>query len=281
MSKWLLIIEPIVVLLVIGFAAKLLLSFAGIESAALETALFSGDTGPDWLEATWLEGIWQGLRWGLLLAAAVILARRRAFSLWAPFDDRSRPLAARRKVLLGLAAGATLLPLATIPRWYHYSVESIGQVPPIWDVIYASDWTPSFWLFMAVASFALIPLVEELFFRGYVLGSLARRFSPAAAIFLSALIFMVVHLRYAQLDAFALFNWISVFLFSAAAAWMVYRTNSLLPAISMHVYVNLPRPLSWSLYELVLVLPAAYFLYEIGREVDGAGGNSVAYSDTE
>jgi membrane protease YdiL (CAAX protease family) len=201
----------------------------------------------------------------VLLAIAFIVARRRGFRLSAPFAPRPSPPAAWQKVLLGLAAGAALLPLATIPRWYHYNVASIGEVPPIWDVIYASEWTPSFWVFMAIASFALIPLVEELFFRGYVLGSLAKRFSPNAAVLLSALIFMAVHVRYAQWDAFALFNWTSIFLFAAAAALIVYRTSSLLPAISMHVYVNLPRPLSWSLYELALVIPVLFILFAMMR----------------
>ena len=113
---------------------------------------------------------------------------------------------------------------------------------------------------MAVGSFALIPVVEELFFRGYFLGNLHRRFSALWVITLSALVFALVHLQYVSADFFALYNLVAVFLVGVAYAWSVYFTRSLLPAITGHAFGNLPQPLEWAPYEVGLLLPGVAIL---------------------
>jgi len=113
---------------------------------------------------------------------------------------------------------------------------------------------------MAIGSFALIPIVEELFFRGYFLGSLNRRLSAIWAINLSALVFALVHLQYVSANFFALYNLAAVFLVGVVYAWSVYFTQSLLPAITGHAFGNLPQPLEWAPYEVGLLVPAVALL---------------------
>ncbi len=197
---------------------------------------------------------------GLLLAAAWFLARTRGYRLTRPINGQGPFLSIGQLLLFGFAICVPLLLIAILPRWYHFQIESIGEVPPIWNPIYSADWTMEFWIFMAIGSFAVIPVVEELFFRGYFLGSLNRRLSPSWAIVLSALVFALVHLQYVSADFFALYNLTAVFLVGIVYAWSVYFTRSLLPAITGHAFGNLPQPLEWAPYEAGLLLPAAALL---------------------
>ncbi|MBI1393989.1 MAG: CPBP family intramembrane metalloprotease [Alphaproteobacteria bacterium] len=103
---------------------------------------------------------------------------------------------------------------------------------------------------MAVSSFGLVPIVEDLFFRGYHVGALATRYSRAATIFISASVFALVHLQYLRLDLFAILNVASVFVTAAGLAWTVIATRSLLPAMVAHAYANTPRPLERAPYEI-------------------------------
>lgn len=52
----------------------------------------------------------------------------------------------------------------------------------------------------------------------------------------------------------------TVFVFAVFAAWSVYATRSLFPAIAAHMLTNVPRPLEWAPYEAILIIPAAILL---------------------
>lgn len=253
MARLWIIVEPILLLVAVGLLMRLLAPSLSPEQLLLATP-------PDWTGAAKVEALFQGLRWALLLLVAWLIARRRGFSPLRPVGGKPGALSSTRKVLLGLAAGIPLNLFAMLPRWYHYEVRSLGETPPIWDVIYTAEWTLGFWLFMAVGSYLLIPVVEETFFRGYVFGSLLRRFSPGWAIALSAVVFAAVHLQYLAPDAFALFNSGSLLVSTIVTATLVYLTRSLVPAIVAHAYGNIPQPLSWIPYETALLIPAAALL---------------------
>lgn len=77
----------------------------------------------------------------------------------------------------------------------------------------------------------LVPLTEELVFRGAVLRTLlsSSSFSPLAAIALSALFFALVHLNPAQMP--------HAFLVGLLLGWMYWRTGSIIPGVTFH-WVN-------------------------------------------
>ena len=257
-SRVWLILEPILLLIIFGLLARQLVVFSGVEAGAADAALLQSP--PDWGALALMEGQSQGIKWGLLLAAAWFLARVRGYRLARPINGDGPLLAVWQLPLFGLAIAVPLVLFAILPRWYHFHIEPLGEAPPIWNLIYGADWTIEFWLFMAVGSFALIPVVEELFFRGYFLGNLHRRFSALWVITLSALVFALVHLQYVSADFFALYNLVAVFLVGVVYAWSVYFTRSLLPAITGHAFGNLPQPLEWAPYEVGLLLPAVAIL---------------------
>lgn len=85
------------------------------------------------------------------------------------------------------------------------------------------------WGFLSIAVMA--PIVEELLFRGAILGHLLRQGrSPRVAIFLSALLFGIMHFNPVQ-SCFAFFLGI-------AFGWLYYRTGSVAPGIVAHAINN-------------------------------------------
>ena len=81
-------------------------------------------------------------------------------------------------------------------------------------------------LFLAVGA----PLVEELFFRGLLLRSLARRFGPVVATLGSAVAFGLAHFELLQLAA--------LILFGLVLALLAERTGRLGPGIVAHATFN-------------------------------------------
>lgn len=59
----------------------------------------------------------------------------------------------------------------------------LGEQAPWREALFSMNWsTPAFWLFMAVGSFGLVPVLEELFYRGYCQTRLAEDLGAPAAI---------------------------------------------------------------------------------------------------
>lgn len=76
----------------------------------------------------------------------------------------------------------------------------------------------------------LVPVVEELVFRGYLYRALRLRMGPLAANLLSSSIFAAMH-------AYTWQGVLSVFWFGVVAAWGVERTRSLVPGVLLHAGV--------------------------------------------
>jgi membrane protease YdiL (CAAX protease family) len=143
-----------------------------------------------------------------------------------------------------LLAGLVLFAVSGLPILL---LELLGRVVPLGprtefqEAIYARAWDLPFWVFLAVGSFGLVPIVEELFYRGYVQTRLAEDFGAPAAIVVTAAFFTFSHGQYylepSPRNALQL-----VSLLFAALAWgyLFYRSGSLLVPILAHVLVNVP-----------------------------------------
>lgn len=82
-----------------------------------------------------------------------------------------------------------------------------------------------------IAGGVLVPIVEEIVFRGAVLGGLLRmRMKPWMAIGLSALIFALCHGTMTQLPG--------TMIFGIIAGWLCWSTKSLLPSMILHIVNN-------------------------------------------
>ena len=74
------------------------------------------------------------------------------------------------------------------------------------------------------------PVLEEMLFRGAITKVLLRKYSPAKAIILSALIFGVFHINPVQV--------VGAMLSGILFAWLYYKTGSIVPGILIHVLNN-------------------------------------------
>jgi membrane protease YdiL (CAAX protease family) len=84
------------------------------------------------------------------------------------------------------------------------------------------------------------PIYEELIFRGWILGRLARRGGNGLALAVSSLLFGLLHLRlvfWLEPGALAVNMASAALLTGPLFAWVTLRTRSLWPAVVLH-YVN-------------------------------------------
>jgi membrane protease YdiL (CAAX protease family) len=84
------------------------------------------------------------------------------------------------------------------------------------------------WFFIVGAIFA--PLVEEIFFRGFLFQGFRARYGWITAMLLSAAIFAVAHLDLVVL--------IPTFILGCLLAYVYHRSNSIWPGIILHFLVN-------------------------------------------
>jgi membrane protease YdiL (CAAX protease family) len=84
------------------------------------------------------------------------------------------------------------------------------------------------WFFIVGAIFA--PLVEEIFFRGFLFQGFRERYGWASAMLLSAAIFALAHLDLVVL--------IPTFILGCLLDYVFHRSNSIWPGILLHFLVN-------------------------------------------
>ena len=84
---------------------------------------------------------------------------------------------------------------------------------------------------LVAATVIVAPLVEELLYRGYLLGALRERMPEFAAVLVSALLFVfLLHFEPANL--------VAALCLGLATGWCALRTGSLLPGIIVHMANN-------------------------------------------
>ena len=183
----------------------------------------------------WLIGV-LSLFWYVVIRRAGIASRHRvAVVIALPPSPRWGLVATMAAAILFYVAFQT----------YYFRL-----MPPRPDATTAFDsytHQPLGWAATFVASVLVLPVMEEIFFRGWVLRSIERRAGTAAALALSAMIFSAFHL---ELWA-APFHIVSGLLFGLVAL----RTNSVGAAMLVHMVANGtemtmsavagPSPASW------------------------------------
>jgi len=140
---------------------------------------------------------------------------------WAPFSNdyiRTRPWAAL--FWIAIMTTGTIIPSIYLNELLDYEVPSEVE-KMLTNVINE----PLGYLVVGI----LIPVAEEIVFRGAVLRALLRLFDGHRhwiAIIVSALIFGVVHGNLSQ--------GVHAFIIGLLLGWMYYRTNSIVPGIVLH-----------------------------------------------
>jgi membrane protease YdiL (CAAX protease family) len=140
--------------------------------------------------------------------------------------------------------GAVLFAFAGLPMVLLASTNTLvplGEQTPWREALFSMDWsTPAFWLFMAVGSFGLVPVLEELFYRGYCQARLEEDLGAPAAILTVSLLFTFSHSQYYILNVLNAGTLLATVFGSLAWGYIFYRTRSLAPTIVAHALENLP-----------------------------------------
>lgn len=233
------IAELVLLIAASAIAARFLAELAGIPGPGASAGFLFGQSPPQWIEAALADTSALVLRYGPAFGAAVLLSwlggapdRMRA-----GLTRNSRPVGSliMTGIALGFLAGAPAVALR-----YVHEIFVWGASTPFWDLMRQTPWDGGFWLYVAVSSFLLVPLFEELLFRGYALGRLRAAFSAGGATLISAILFWMAHGQYLRADPFLLLNSAALFAMALALAWSVLRTGSLIPAVIAHAIINIP-----------------------------------------
>ncbi len=155
----------------------------------------------------------------------------------------------------GTVAAVTLLlwPFSTLlmaDTVYHLN---LGETVPWREAFFATSWHRwEFWLFSAVMSWAVIPVLEELLFRGYCQRRLAEDWGDAPAIIGTACLFTFTHRQYLTLNAYNVAIVASLLLLAIGFGTVFAWTRSLLPAILAHAIIDVPMTPPWAVVFLIV-----------------------------
>ncbi len=150
---------------------------------------------------------------------------------WRRLVDAVRLTARSADAPLGLAVGVLMqlvvVPLVYVPIfWIFGDLDIAGPARTL-----ASKAHGAGVLLLVLIVGVGAPLVEEMFFRGVMLGALRERLRTWPAILASAAVFGAFHFQFQQFPA--------LFVFGVVLAWLTVRFDRLGPAIYAHLAFNL------------------------------------------
>lgn len=195
---------------------------------------------------------WQYLGWALL--ACLMRWRSVGTAVTPPSTKMDRSAQLRFAVC---AAAIVILPAQALQ--FVHAVFGLGTDVPWRAALFAGAWDADFWVFSAAGSFIVVALVEELFFRGYVLRRLASVCSPAFAVLASAGLFAFAHGQYQQADWLNVLSVLVVLWAGVIFALLTRLTGSLWPAIVAHSLLNLPQTVTVFLVFVPLAMLALWW----------------------
>ncbi len=150
-----------------------------------------------------------------------------------------------------LAIGCGLMVLSFAFNFFYNLGLMAFDLQPRVDVVALFDEVSSPWPLL-IGGVVVAPVVEEMFFRGFVFTGFRKRFGWKSAGLISAGLFAVVHLRPLTLAP--------IFILGMIFAYLYHRSESIWPAVAMHVLTN------------GMGLGAAYLISRLGLMSDGGGG---------
>jgi len=113
-------------------------------------------------------------------------------------------------------------------------------------------------------SYALIPVVEELIFRGYYQRRLAEDWGDGPAIIGTACFFTFAHRQYLIANAYNLTMIASLLCLAIGLGVVFAWTRSLIPSILAHAIINVPMTPFWQGALLVVFAIGAFFVWRGG-----------------
>jgi uncharacterized protein len=157
-----------------------------------------------------------------LLAVVYIRVVRPGVIPWERMGLHSQHL--RSRLILGLLAGAVLFAASSVMELLLSRLGIQQTQLQLFQSIQAAS-VPEFMLVL-LAGAVIAPVVEEIFFRGYVFRAYLDQKGLKQAFFFSAALFALIHLNIPAM--------IPIFVMGLLLAYFYYRTGSIIPSIVAH-----------------------------------------------
>ena len=173
-----------------------------------------------------------------------------------------------RTLLLAGVATAALAAWPSITILLIDAKYDIGETVPWRQALFDMSWRRwEFWFFMAVLSYGFIPVVEELFFRGYCQRRLAEDWGDGPAIVGTTLMFVFAHSQYLILNAYNVSFIASLLVLAIGVGVLFAWTRSLIPCMVTHALINVPMTPFWQALILVAFVIVAVIMSRRGLAV--------------
>jgi membrane protease YdiL (CAAX protease family) len=167
-------------------------------------------------------------------------------------------------ILAGLATAV----LTQGPVLIHTLVDAIhplGAMAPWRQAFFDMSWRRwQFWLFAGILSYAVIPVVEELIFRGYYQRRLAEDWGDGPAIVGTACFFTFAHTQYLIANLYNATMIVSLLCLAIGLGVVFAWTRSLIPSMIAHAIINVPMTPLWQGALLVVFAIGGFFAWPGG-----------------
>lgn len=167
-----------------------------------------------------------------------------------------------------LVAALATAALTQWPVLVHTLVDVIhplGTMAPWRQAYFDMSWRRwQFWLFAGVLSYAVVPVVEELLFRGYYQRRLAEDWGDGPAIIGTACLFTFSHKQYLIANAYNITMIASLLCLAIGFGVVFAWTRSIFPSIIAHSIINLPMTPVWQGALLVVFAVGVFFTWRGG-----------------
>ena len=175
--------------------------------------------------------------WTALIVAIVMAARTRSLPVRRLFAPPRTPRDWFAALGVGVGGGVALRILSSIAGspLLHWVKEEARTRAPI-DGLDVSGTRAIVLAFLAICVMA--PLLEELFFRGVLLPTLARRLPVQGAMVVQALVFALLHLSFGIGVATAAYTVVVIGVAGYGLAFLRVQTHSLVPSVLAHGTFN-------------------------------------------
>lgn len=165
-------------------------------------------------------------------------------------------------------AGVATSVLTQWPVLLHTLIDAIhplGATAPWRLALFEMSWRRwQFWLFTGIMSYAVIPVVEELIFRGYYQRRLAEDWGDGPAIIGTACFFTFAHKQYLIANAYSITMVVSLFCMALGLGVVFAYTRSLVPSVIAHAIINVPMTPRWQGVLLVVFVSGIFFAWRRG-----------------
>jgi membrane protease YdiL (CAAX protease family) len=175
----------------------------------------------------------------------------------------------RYLLVAGLATAALsewpVLSLSLVDSFYD-----LGETVAWRQAFFDTSWTRwQFWLFSGVASWGVVAVLEELFFRGYCQRRLAEDWGDGPAIVGVSCLFVFAHGQYLILNAYSIGMVVSLLCIAVGFGVVFAWTRSLIPSIVAHAIVNVPMTPFWQGIFVTAFIVGAILAARPGADIVG------------